>query len=117
MSAISRKPAAGHNTMKALLALCAALAMTPAPHAAPVAPAAAQARVMADGVVRRIDLANAKVTLRHGPIPNIDMPPMTMVYRVQPPSLLDGVKVGDTVTFHAEENGGAYVVTAIQTVR
>jgi Cu/Ag efflux protein CusF len=42
------------------------------------------------------------------------MPPMTMVFRVQPPELLSGIKVGDTVKFRAEQIDGAYTVTAIQ---
>jgi Cu/Ag efflux protein CusF len=69
---------------------------------------------MSEGVVRKIDAANARITLRHGPLANLDMPPMTMVFRVQPPELLNGVKVGDTVKFRAETIKGAIAVTAIQ---
>lgn len=69
---------------------------------------------MSDAVVRKIDAAAGKITLKHGPIPNLDMPPMTMVFRVQPPELLNTVKVGDAVKFHAEEIGGALTVTAIE---
>lgn len=72
---------------------------------------------MAEGVVRRIDLSNGKITLRHGPIASIDMPPMTMVYPVKPPTLLNKVKVGDKVKFQAEEVNGNYIVTAIEVVR
>ena len=98
--------------MKLSLLLIALLA---APlHAEPVTPPAAQASVMSEGVVRKIDAANAKVTLRHGPIVNLDMPPMSMVFRVQPSELLSGIKVGDKVKFHAEDIDGAYTVTAIQ---
>ena len=75
---------------------------------------AAQASTMSEGVVRKIDVANARITLRHGPLANLDMPPMTMVFRVQSPELLSGIKVGDTVKFHAEQIDGAYTVTAIQ---
>jgi Cu(I)/Ag(I) efflux system periplasmic protein CusF len=39
---------------------------------------------------------------------------MTMVFRVQPPELLGGIKVGDKVKFHAEQIDGTYTVTAIQ---
>lgn len=85
-------------------------------HAQTVTPPVAQASAMSDGVVRKIDAANGKLTLRHGPITNLEMPPMTMVFRVQPPDLMSGLKVGDTVKFHAESIDGAYTVTAIQTV-
>lgn len=100
--------------MKTWIPLLAALAVAPPLHAEPVTPPAAQASAMSEGVVRKIDAANAKVTLRHGPIVNLDMPPMSMVFRVQPPELLSGIKVGDKVKFHAEDIDGAYTVTAIQ---
>lgn len=99
--------------MKRLI-LLAALALAAPLHAEPVAPAAAEASAMSEGVVRKIDAANAKVTLKHGPIVNIDMPPMTMVFRVQPPELLNAVKVGDKVKFRAEEIEGVLTVTAIE---
>lgn len=69
---------------------------------------------MAEGVVRRIDQGNGKITLRHGPIVSIDMPPMTMVYSVKPPALLNKVKVGDKVKFQAEEVNGNYIVTEME---
>ena len=100
--------------MKTWIPLLAALAISAPIYAEPVAPPAAQASAMSEGVVRKIDAANAKVTLRHGPIVNLDMPPMSMVFRVQPPELLSGIKVGDKVKFHAEDIDGAYTVTAIQ---
>jgi Cu(I)/Ag(I) efflux system protein CusF len=93
--------------MKKWIPLLAALAL-----ATPLY--AAQASTMSEGVVRKIDVANARITLRHGPLANLDMPPMTMVFRVQPPELLSGIKVGDTVKFRAEQIDGAYTVTAIQ---
>ena len=52
---------------------------------------------MAEGEVRRIDKEGGKVTLRHGEIKSLDMPPMTMAYRVRSPQLLEGVAVGDGV--------------------
>ena len=48
-----------------------------------------------DGEVRKIDEATGKVTLRHGPIKNLDMDSMTMVFRVQNPDMLKGLKPGD----------------------
>jgi len=100
--------------MKRLISLLAALAIAAPLCAEPVIPPAAQASAMSEGVVRKIDTANARITLRHGPLANLDMPPMTMVFRVQPPELLNAVKVGDTVKFHADKINGAYTVTAIQ---
>ncbi len=76
--------------------------------------AAAVSAYAADGEVRKIDKAQAKVTLKHGEIKNLDMPPMTMVFRAQPATLLDGLAEGDAVTFTADKVGGQYVVTEIR---
>ena len=65
----------------------------------------------ADGEVRKIDKAQGKVTLKHGEIKSLDMPPMTMVYRVKDPKMLDAVNVGDKVRFSAEKVDGQYTVT------
>lgn len=100
--------------MKTWIPLLAALAIAAPLHAEPVAAPVAQANVMTDGVVRRVDVANGKLTLRHGPIVNLDMPAMTMVFRVQPLELMKGLKVGDAVKFHAESIDDTLTVTAIQ---
>ena len=103
--------------MKKWIPLLIALAIASPLHAEPTPPPAAQATAMSEGVVRKIDTANGKITLKHGPIANLDMPPMTMVFRVQAPELLRGIKVGDSVTFHAERFDGVFTVTAIQGAR
>ena len=100
--------------MKKVILLMAALTFTSPLYAQPAAPAVAEASVMSDGVVRKIDTSNSKVTLRHGPIVNLDMPGMTMVFRVQSPDQLKNIKVGDAVKFHVEMMNGAMTITAIQ---
>lgn len=100
--------------MKKLILLMAALTFTSPLYAQPAAPATAAASVMSDGVVRKIDTSNNKITLKHGPIVNLDMPGMTMVFRVQSPDLLKNIKEGDAVKFHVERVNGAMTVTAIQ---
>ena len=83
--------------------------------AAVVFSAAAGAQTaMTDGEVRKIDKEQGKLTLRHGPIANLDMPGMTMVFKVADPKMLDTVKVGDKVKFAADKVDGAFTVTAIQ---
>lgn len=72
---------------------------------------------MADGEVRKIDKAQAKITLRHGPITNLDMPGMTMVFKVADPKMLDSLNEGDKVKFSADKVNGAITVTAIQPVK
>ena len=63
---------------------------------------------------RRGDKEAKQVTIRHGPIANLDMPAMTMVFQVQDPAVLDRLKPGDKVRFQAEKLEGAYVVTRIE---
>ena len=100
--------------MKKWIPLLTALAFAPPLHAEPVAPPAAETAALSDGEVRKIDAANAKLTLRHGPLVNLDMPGMTMVFKAKTPAMLQGLKVGDKVKFRAEQIDGAYTVTAIQ---
>lgn len=68
----------------------------------------------AEGEVRKINPAQGKITIKSGPIPNLDMPPMTMVFKATPPTLLDGLAEGDRVSFEAAQVNGQYVVTAIR---
>ena len=65
------------------------------------------------GEVIKIDKAAGKVTLKHGPIKNLDMDSMTMVFRVKDPTMLAKVKAGDKVTFEADRVNGAITVTKI----
>jgi Cu(I)/Ag(I) efflux system protein CusF len=70
-----------------------------------------------DGEVRKVDKEQGKVTLRHGPLQNLDMPAMTMVFKAADPKMLDGLKEGDKVKFTAEKVNGAFTVTAIQAAK
>ena len=76
--------------------------------------AAAQAGELFEGEVRRVDKDAQKITLRHGPMPRLDMPAMTMVFQVSDPALLDKVKPGDKIRFDAEKLGGGFRVTRIE---
>lgn len=69
---------------------------------------------MAQGEVRRIDKENKKITLRHGEIKNLNMPPMSMVFQVRDPALLDKVLIGDKVRFRAVEEDGTLVITEME---
>jgi Cu(I)/Ag(I) efflux system periplasmic protein CusF len=78
------------------------------------APAAASAATLTAGEVRKVDQEQGRVTIKHDPIANLDMPAMTMVFRADKPELLKNLKAGDKVRFHAESVGGALVVTQIE---
>ncbi|MDM0122727.1 copper-binding protein [Variovorax arabinosiphilus] len=66
-----------------------------------------------DAEVRKIDTEQQKITLRHGEIANLDMAPMTMVFRVKEPALLQKLKPGDKVRFTADKVDGALTVMTL----
>lgn len=77
---------------------------------------AATERPQVEALVRTVNKPAGKITLKHGDIPNLDMGPMTMVFQVADPALLDKVKAGDTVRFTADKIKGAYTVLTIEPV-
>lgn len=72
---------------------------------------------LTDGEVRRVDREGKKITLKHGPIQNVDMPAMTMAFAVKDAAMLDRVKAGDQVRFRVEKIGETYTVVAIERAR
>src|SRR5262249_13317507 len=102
--------------MKRFAALISAAAFAAATGAfAQSAPAAGKAGgSYTEGEVRKVDKDAGKITLKHGPIANLGMPAMSMVFRVKDPAMLDEVKAGDKVRFTAEKIQGAITVTEIQ---
>ena len=89
---------------------------TPAAASAASTPAAAQTKDMAEAEVRKIDKDAKKVTLKHGPIKNLDMPSMTMVFQVRDAALFDKLVVGEKIMFTAEQLQGAFVMTGAEKV-
>jgi Cu/Ag efflux protein CusF len=77
----------------------------------------AMAQQLADGEIRRVDKEAKKLTIKHGPIPSLDMPAMTMVFQVKDAAMLERVKAGDKVKFQAEKQGGQYTVTKIEAAK
>jgi len=71
-------------------------------------------KFMVEGVVRKIDPDNRKITLKHGEIKNLQMPGMTMVFRLQETVNMDKLQAGDKVLFHVEKIDGAFVITDLQ---
>ena len=71
-------------------------------------------RDMAEAEVRKIDRDAKKITLKHGPIKNLDMPGMTMVFQVKDIALIDKLAVGDKIMFTAEQQQGAFIVTGTE---
>jgi Cu/Ag efflux protein CusF len=73
-----------------------------------------QAEGMTSGQVRKIDKEAGKLTVKHGRIVNLNMPPMTMVFRVKEKSMLNTLRVGDAILFKAVEKNGVLVITDIR---
>ena len=74
-------------------------------------------QAMTSGVVKKVDKGAGKVTIRHGPIVNLGMPKMTMVFRVRDPAMLDRLKEGDRILFVAEKVDGAFTVMSFESAK
>ncbi len=72
---------------------------------------------MTSGEVRKVDKENKKLTIKHGPLKNLDMPGMTMVFQVRDPSMVDKIQVGDKVQFVADKLEGKFTVMQIEVAR
>lgn len=72
---------------------------------------------MSAGTVKKVDLAGRKITIAHGPLANLKMPPMTMTFDVQDKVAIDRVKPGDKVRFVADDVAGALTVTRLETAK
>ena len=75
-------------------------------------PALAQATTT-KAEITKLDKAGGRITLKHEEIKNLDMPPMTMVFRVSNPGMLDGLAVGNRIRFTAERINGQYTLTSV----
>jgi Cu(I)/Ag(I) efflux system protein CusF len=113
------------NFRVALLVSFAAFNISTVAHAQPsggAAPAAsgapaAAAAELAEGEVRKVDKDGKKLTLKHGPLKNLEMPAMTMVFQVKEDTLLDRVQAGDKVRFQAEKIDGKFTVIRLEAAR
>ena len=111
--------------MKRIAVLLAAASLTAIPALAssghtsqhPSEKPAAGSEALADGEVKKVDKDAGKVTIKHGPLKSLEMPAMTMVFRVKDPAMLETLKAGDTIRFKAEKLGGNYTVTELQAAK
>lgn len=83
-------------------------------HGAAAQPAAAP---LAEGTVRKVDKAAARLTIAHGALESLAMPPMTMAFGVSDAGMLDRVAAGDRVRFRAEMIGGVPTVSVLEAAR
>jgi Cu(I)/Ag(I) efflux system periplasmic protein CusF len=71
---------------------------------------------MTAGEITKVDKDAGKVTIKHGEIKNLDMPPMTMMFRMSDPAMLEKIKAGDKINFLAEKIKGNFTVTEFERV-
>lgn len=110
------KPLASIAAFAMFSGVVPALAGQPVADPTPIVVATAHETVT-DGEIRKVDTATKKITIKHGELKNLDMPPMTMVFQVKDPAMLDKVKVGDKVKFRADKINGAFTVVEIEPVK
>jgi Cu/Ag efflux protein CusF len=81
------------------------------------ATSAESGQAMTAGLVKKVDKGAGKVTIRHGPIENLGMPNMTMIFRVKDPAMLDRLKEGDKILFVADKVNGAFTVMSFEAAK
>ena len=101
-------------TLVAALAAPALAQQKAEDHSAHHPTAAASAADMTDGEIRKVDKDAKKLTIKHGEIKNLDMPPMTMVFQVKDATMLESVKAGDKIRFIVRKSDSGFVVTDLQ---
>ena len=71
-------------------------------------------QTMTEGVIKKIDASTGKVTIKHGPIENLDMPPMSMVFGVKNTAMLSGLAKGDNVQFFVVDEDGKMIIEELE---
>lgn len=69
-------------------------------------------RYTATGTITKV--SERSVTLRHGPVPALDWPAMTMAFAVKGPGQVRGLRPGDEVTFSFEQERTGPRIVAIR---
>jgi Cu(I)/Ag(I) efflux system membrane protein CusA/SilA len=105
------------NSFHALALLLALAAAAPAVAQQAAKPASAKpsgAMPLVDAEVLKVDAAKGLIVLKHGDLPNLAMPPMTMGFDVVDKAILSGIKAGDKIQFQAEMKDGKAMVTELK---
>ena len=100
--------------MAGVLSVPAAFAQDHSQH---MAGAEAKVDPMSKGDIVKVDKAAAKLTIKHGPLTNLNMPGMTMNFKTGNAAMLDQVKAGDEVHFVAEKVNGTLTVTTLEAAK
>ena len=81
-------------------------------------PSAASAEMqMIDAQVKKVDKAAGKVTLSHGPLTNLNMPAMTMVFRVKEAAWMDQMRTDGKIRFTADSINGTLTIVRFEAAK
>ncbi|TCK33528.1 Cu/Ag efflux protein CusF [Paraburkholderia sp. BL8N3] len=69
---------------------------------------------MTEAVVRHVDPTGGTITLKHGALPNVGMPAMTMAFKAKDPAMLKEVKEGDNVKVRVEKVNGTPTIVKLE---
>ncbi|MGD9968627.1 MAG: copper-binding protein [Hyphomonadaceae bacterium] len=81
--------------------------------AEPTTPAVA-GPITGTGSVTQVDAAAGTITINHGPIEAVSWPAMSMQFTAENPAILQGIAVGDNVSFELKSATETSVVTSVQ---
>ncbi|WP_231906942.1 copper-binding protein [Cupriavidus sp. D384] len=107
------KAAVAHMALMALMAGASPALMAATPEASGPATTAQAPLPEVEGEIRKVDAEAGKLTIRHGPIGNLEMGAMTMIFRVKDPAMLTQVQAGDKVRFTVDRIDGLLTVTSL----
>ncbi|AIO38983.1 copper-binding protein [Burkholderia sp. AU19243] len=75
--------------------------------------ASAPDAALTDAEVKRIDAVQRTLTLKHGPLANVGMGPMTMTFKAGDPAMIESLHAGDKVKVRIERVNGALTIVKL----
>jgi Cu/Ag efflux protein CusF len=100
--------------VKAVFIAHLALAAVPVVYAQAAQTNAGTPDSVSTGEIKKIDKSAGKLTIKHGPLKNLGMGAMTMIFKAKDPAMLNEVKEGDKINFVAENANGQLTVTKLE---
>ncbi|WP_233886789.1 copper-binding protein [Paraburkholderia flagellata] len=69
---------------------------------------------LTDAEVKKVDATTGMVTLKHGALENVGMPPMTMAFEAKDASMVKQVHEGDKVRVRVENVNGTLTIVKLE---
>ncbi|MDX2288431.1 MAG: copper-binding protein [Hyphomicrobiaceae bacterium] len=66
------------------------------------------------GEITKVDASAGKLTIKHEPIPNLEMDAMTMVFKAADAAMLAVLNPGDKVNFQADKVNGQITIVKVE---